>query len=262
MKSDKILDAMEFISDDKILDARQGRVFKLIDWMKIVSLAACICLVVAGGIIGFRYALNQIDDNSDAAAGNELPGGITPSIFVNGKLYYWTGISCIPNTFVEIGSISSITEAVPTEELQLQAGFAAEGTVYISPDYPEVVYIRMTTDWFYDQGVRFVTKELGDTERISYQNRQYRMEYGSGEIIEKLPEGCIWIGNLRFIGRDSIPQDDLETNVPNDSHSDEPMEGREVYMDLNDNSVLYVAVHKYSREGMDIVYQVCRLWNE
>ena len=78
--------------------------------------------------------------------------------------------------------------------------------------------------------------------------------------IEELPETAELIGTLKFVGKDSIPQKDLETNVQNDSHSMDSMEGREVFASPEDTSKIYVTIYKHSKDDVRIRYQVCYLW--
>lgn len=274
MKSDKLLDAMEHISDDKILDAKHGKVKNKVNWTKIISIAACVACIVAGSVKGFTYFASQngADGQTEGAAENltagdacdELPGGLVPTISYNGKVYYWTGLSDIPDYFEKAADTEASAGKTETANLEMKAGFEAEGNIYANAEYPEVIYVEMTTDWLTNEIVRFVTKELGDCERIAYQNKQYRMEYASGtqEYVENLPEESVLIGKLHFIGRDSIPQNDLETNVPNDRHNVESMEGREVFACPEDTSKIYVTIHDYHKDDMSIKYQVCYLWEE
>lgn len=274
MKSDKLLDAIEYINDDKILDAKYGAIRKQINWRKMVSIAACVMCIVVGSVKGLTYLANQnaTDGASEGAAEgaldsgaacNDLPGDTTPTILYNNKVYYWAGLEEIPYYFNQTASVETDPNGLQTAGLEIEAEFDAEGEICSNADYPEVIYVKMTTDWFTNRTVRFVTEELGDGERIAYQNRQYRMKYGESEDrIENLPETAELIGTLHFVGKDSIPQNDLETNVPNDSHSMDSMEGREVFACPDDISKIYVTVFDYYRDGMNIVYKTCYLWEE
>ena len=149
------------------------------------------------------------------------------------------------------------------EDLQLQAGFEATGTVFVSEEYPAVVYVLMTTDWFENMFVRFASDELGNNELLSWQGRTYRLSIGTGasEVVEELPEGCELVGTLHFVGDDSIPAGDLETNCRSDSYG-KPVEGREVYAVPGDDSVLYVYERQYWREGDYPAWLACHLWEQ
>ena len=272
MKSDKLLDAMEYINDDKILDAKYGKIRKPVNWSKMVSIAACVLCVVVGSVKGFSYLQNKNAADGESAGTAEgtldsgvscegLPGDTVPSIIYNDKVYYWSGLAEIPHYFGQTANAEAAPNGIETAQLEIEAEFEAKGQICANADYPEVIYVDMTTEWFTNETVRFVTKELGDGERISYQNRQYRMKYSAEEDrIEELPETAELIGTLKFVGKDSIPQKDLETNVQNDSHSMDSMEGRGVFASPEDTSKIYVTIYKHSKDDVRIRYQVCYLW--
>ena len=208
----------------------------------------------------------------------ELP----PILMVHGKLYHWAGMSkefrlneagevytvgdastVLPDGYVAAGEISGITGETPTEERQLRAAFEAEGTIFTNDKTPEVVYVLMDTSWFDDYYIRFVREELHDNECIFYQGRQYRISMDTEicEIIEELPEACMPVGTLAYIGNDVLPQNDLETNCVADGYS-RPLDGREAFMDPNDSSILYVYEHQYRAQEEYPAWRVCRLWAE
>lgn len=235
----------------------------------------------------------EINDADEIDAGGpsagwygDLPGGFTPVIMVNGKLYTWTGMSkeyiyieaddgytdvvivgdtstVLPNGYSEAGEILSITAETPTENLQLMAGFEASGTVYTSEVTPEAVYVLMTTDWFENYYIRFVSDDLRDGECISYNGSQYRISIGTGisETVEELPDGYVLVGTLKYMGDDYVPSADLETNCVSDSYG-HYLDGREVYADPNNNSVIYVYEHHYWAQGDYPAYLACKLWGE
>ena len=220
-------------------------------------------LVCVLGVVGCgnRVAVNSEVDVS--MVGDQLPKGLIPIVLVNGKNYHWTGMSKLPDGYNAVGEISSITEEVPSEELQLMAGFEATGTVFTKEQTPEVIYVLMTTSWFEDSYIRFVSDDLHDNECISYHGTQYRFSYDVDicEKIEELPEECVLIGKLKYIGSDNIPFDDLETNCTADGQG-KFLGGREVYADPNDNSKIYVCEHQYSKDGDYSVWRVCKPWPE
>lgn len=211
-----------------------------------------------------------------------VPGGIKPELLVNGVIYCWAGMAqerviqdgqvymagtsdtYLPEGYTEAGDITSVTEGELTGERQLRAGFEAFGTVYTSETAPEAVYVLMTTDWFEAHYIRFVSDALGGSQLIAYQGRQYRFAVGRSdlsELAEELPDGCVLAGALRQVGIDAVPTEDLETNCPNDSYS-YALEGREVYWDPADPSVLYLYERQYWRGGDHPAYRVCHLWSE
>jgi len=134
---------------------------------------------------------------------------------------------------------------------QQQAGLEASGTVYVSPDFPEVTYVRLKARWF-DWGeevVRFTTEELG--QRICWQGRQYRFTGVDRDTVDTLPEGCTSMGLLQFVTRDSIPAENLHTNVP-------WLTRHEIFADGQKPQVLYVA----DTWGEHHQWYRCRLWED
>ena len=238
-----------------------------------------------------NYENNPLDSGSGWYG--SFPSGLRPVLLVNGRLYRYGGDSSrssangavagdtsdspagqnwadytadtfLPEGFTLAGEISGITEEVPTQELQLRAAFSATGTVYTNPDVPEVVYALITTANIGPSYWRFVTDALGDHERILYQGRWYRFRADLNEIcprIETLPEGCVPVGNLTFVGYNQIPQNHLETNVPNDAFG-YSLHGRQVYAVPGDDSKLYVYEHRYWAKGDNPAWRVCSLMNE
>lgn len=211
----------------------------------------------------------------------DFPNGLRPMMMVNGKLYRCTGKSLklsiqdskvyltgaarniLPDGYTAIGEISGITEEVPSKELQLRAAFEASGTVFTNDQTPEAIYVQMTALSYTDDYIRFVSDDLHDNECISYHGKLYRFlpDYDICELIKELPENCVQIGTLKYIGDDTIPRNDLETNRISDSYS-YLIDGREVYADPNDDCLLYVYEHHYWAEGDYPAWRVCKLWSE
>lgn len=267
------------------------------------ALAACLCLIVLAGAGVWWHWMWLTDDalppdpglpsvtadTNDPDPGSKgsyiIPKGIAPVLRVGDTLYEWTGLSVeqflddsgaycamggatyLPEGFYEYGAISGVTVEEPTEELQLQAGFEASGTVFVSEEYPAAVYVLMHTDWFAEEGayIRFASDALGGSELVSWQGRAYRFSYyySDSPVLEVLPEGCEPIGHLRYVGADSIPAGDLETNRRGDDYG-KPLEGRKVCAVPGDDSVLYVYEPRYRQEDGHYAWhpfwRVCRLW--
>ena len=250
----------------------------------ITFVLAMVCMFGLVGC-GTNTEINPEYENNELSSGRgfyiDFPKGLRPMMMVDGKLYRCTGFhypyvsigstvatfedgsTILPEGYIAIGEISGITEEVPSVELQLRAGFEATGTVFTNEQTPEVVYVLMTTDSYSDYYVRFASDDLHDNECISYQGRQYRINIRDDicEKIEELPEGCVLIGELKYIGSDTIPLNDLETNRIADGHS-KFLGGREVYADPNNPGIIYVYEHQYKKQGDYPAWRVCRLWSE
>lgn len=188
------------------------------------------------------------------------PGEHQPVLLVDDTLYAWAGYAynyvvaedddsvgivegetVLPGGYSEYGKIAAITENAPGE-LELRADFKGKGTVYTNPEQPEAVYVYFTSGEIRDRYVRFVTPVL-ETPTLSYRGSLYAI----GELADRkreLPEGYEPIGNLKYIGRDRIPQEDFETNAFTDYDS-KTLDGRQVY-GASEESVLYLAQTKDS----------------
>ena len=221
----------------------------------------------------------QADDGS----GGTLPGGIRPVLRVGDTLYQWAGMAmptfiapsgqvvtdgrlgvqtALPEGFAALGELSGVTREEPTKDLQLQAGFEASGTVYIDAAHPEAVYVLMTTDWFEGQYVRFTSDALGDGHLIAWQGRLYCIHVGYSEEqdrLRELPDGFEQIGTLRYVGQDSVPEGDLETNCRSDGYA-MPLDGRAAYADPADESAIYVYERQYWSGGEYDMWLRCPLW--
>ena len=244
-------------------------------WKKFLYGAAFICLMLAGFLAVFR-----LRSDPPETAQNPL-GDVVPQILIEDTLYYWSEISreytgadtpgtrvsasaesgsSLPEGFSEYGAFLATVAETPAAQLQMQADFAAFGTVYRNPQTPEVVYIRMTTDWFENQYVRFASRRIFDGDRIAWKGNQYCAPFrkGTDAPLEALPEGAVSVGVLDFIGQDHLPQEDLQTNCISDDIG-MSLEGREVFADPNDPEHIYVYSSHLSSGGG---YYKCPVWTE
>ena len=138
-------------------------------WKMFLFYAAFFCLMIAGFLMVYSIRTKSLE--TPDASGHGVPGEVTPQILVENTMYYWTGMSVkhsgadtpgaqvsapgdgstyLPDGYQEYGSFLATVDTVPVEERQMQADFSAFGTVYRNPETPEVIYIRMTTDWCKD----------------------------------------------------------------------------------------------------------------
>ncbi len=223
---------------------------------------------------------SDIDGGFYGGSSCTLLGGFIPVLRVGDTLYQWSGMSVrlfldpsgsftangdgstyLPEGFQPCGTITGITPDRPTENLQLQAAFEASGAVFTSKEHPAVVYVLMTTDWFEGSYVRFVSDALGRNELLSWHGQTYRLSinYDVCKPLKELPKSCELVGNLHYVGEDSIPTRDLETNNRSDAYA-KPFEGREVYAIPGDDSTLYVYEHHYWAEGDYPTWRECHLW--
>jgi len=134
-------------------------------------IAFYICLAAAVFILLFAFCsfslFSEIEnkDNKfigDFLLGSELLPGIGeiyPSIYYNNKKYYWKELSRnnqpLKSKYKQLGDILFVGELEPYEDLQFTAMFYASGSAYLSIVQPNIIYVRLTTEWFIDTYVIF-----------------------------------------------------------------------------------------------------------
>lgn len=251
----------------------------------IAAAAACMGLVfLAGRAIGWggpQDLTPGAEMDIGTAGSDTLPGNFEPVLCLNGTHYRWAGLNLtssiphvdenginhpstrLPDGFEAVGELSVISHLTQEEpgELQMKAGFQASGTVYANPERPAVVYVLMNTDWFVDAYVRFVA-DCYESGLIRFEGRLYWFAWGGREESEHLrefPEGCVSAGTLHVIDKDLIPAGQLEINLSKDCF-DHYLEGREVFRDPADDSVIYVYEEHFWREGSYPTWVACHLW--
>ena len=285
----RLFRGLTYLDDELIGEALNAKPRKAIaPWLKWSAAAACVALALllalprSGGGAPTDSGQTPAAENGTDVGGYGFPGDILPVLRVGDTLYRWKSMSMptyldpsgsvtidgsaqtyLPEGFSKYGEISGVTTEAPTENLQLQAGFSASGTVYADAEHPAVVYVRMTNDWFEEQYVRFAADALGENQMIAWQGKAYRIAIGMGEltpVIGALPEGAEQIGTLHFVGADSIPQRDLETNCRSDSYG-KLLDGREVWAVPGEDRALYVREHYYWAQGEGDWWLVCGRWD-
>ena len=260
------------------MDARSLGTVKHPKWKTFLYYAAFVCLMLAGFLMVFSLRSKSSDTPKTYDGG--VLGDALPMILVDDTMYYWMGVSqahtgaetagaqvsagsstYLPEGFTEYGVFFSTVPTIPEKELQMHADFPASGTVFRNPETPEVIYILMTTDWFQNDYIRFVSEEIMKGSRIVWNGNHYRTNFtdGTNTWLEALPENAVSVGTLHYIGQDRIPQSDLETNCLCDNHA-YSLEGREVFADPKDPDHIYVYADRYWSGGSYGVYWKLSLW--
>ena len=189
-----------------------------------------------------------------------VPENIRPVLLVNGTKYYWMGrsyrlygadvpngsveawpaINYFPKDYAEYGGIKEISQEEPTEDCQMKAAFSASGTIYTSELTPEAVYVWLVDD---DTGegqyIRFISEKLDSGQCIKWDGRYYLIKPAECEKLSQVPDNCETIGTLHYVGIDMMPEENLETNCPNDT-TGFAFEGREAFFDADEPDYLYV----------------------
>lgn len=256
------------------------------EWLKWIFVIIAVYLAISG-VLMIRQ--QRSEDNTPAETFytcDELPGGYTPELLVNGKCYKWAGLSLeltntdkpglqvisnadglattyLPDGFVPYGQILEVIDSPPAEDRQLQAGFSASGMIYTNPQMPETVYVYMTTDWFSETYIRFISPALGNNQLIAWKGQLYAYPVNStsAEILTELPQEFQSAGTLHYIGENIIPQENLQANCSSDSYGF-TLEDREIFYDPQDHGYIYLRQQKYWLGDWPVEYIKCPLWSE
>lgn len=235
----------------------------------------------AGTDAGTEHTSIPVGDERPGDGCGMLPENFEPVLNYSGTLYRWMGLSLsgysyyqdedgdlrlrtyLPKGFEPVGELSVLPHTAEGEpgELQMKAGFEAAGTVYANPELPAVVYVLMTTDWFEDDYIRF-TADYHESGLIRFDGKLYWFAMGmqeESEHLDALPEGCVSAGNLHVVAADLIPANDLEINLRGDCY-DHSLEGREIFRDPADDSVIYLFEEQYWQKGSYPMWVACHLW--
>jgi len=256
----KLFRSITNISDDIIENAQIVNIkSKKKNRIKFAVVAACLCLIIIGVSILQNIGSNNNGEIFAPEGSLHFPENIHPEIMVNGKIYYWEMSTPYPVGYTKYGEISKTTKTTPDEDCEIMIGSKkATGTIYINEETPNVIYVYMTTDWFENQYVRFISAELKAGQTIYLAGTYYRIagDYGVFAEVNRLPKTCEYLGKLKYIGMDNIPQKNLETNCPSDSYN-RKLDGRAVYFDTADPDNIYVYTKKYTISGEYDAYIKC-----
>ena len=244
----------------------------------------CVGLLVCCALLALMAALSGCgqDEPSDdmVEAGGHYCGPY--ELMMNGEIYRFMDIAryepinggsrvayvnspstaYLPEGYTEYGP------AVTVERRPEKDGEAAlwSGTIYVSDATPEAVYLYAdVVSRAYNTStphyVRFVSEALYEGhDLIRWNGADYHIS-GEGEVLDALPAACQELGTLTFIGRDALPQEDLQTNCPAYAGGF-LVDGWSVCADPADPAHLYVQVTVWRDGGEQQAYHVCDLVTE
>lgn len=155
MNTPKMVDAMNHIDDDLVSDAIAYQNKMKRRWVKWISLAACLCVLLVGAAVWKNMGSTQ-----PPQSGGTLPGDteVYPTVMVDGKLYEWRKGRAVcldvPEDLVHYGQIIHVDKNRPKNDCEFRAIFDVSGDIYICPS-DGCVYICITTDWMEDTFVVF-----------------------------------------------------------------------------------------------------------
>lgn len=191
MRADRIFRAIGLI-DDKFLDIAENTPARepvSREWVKWVSIAACLVLVFSLGRGIFRTGSKTADSDAsgsyntststgsmlgsnndtvsstDSAASNEgttSDGGeelVSAAVMVSGIIYEWDAeCDALPENAVLYGEIVCVDASVPENDCELVSEFDVTGEIYTSDSDDGAVYLVVTTNWLEETVIRFTAK--------------------------------------------------------------------------------------------------------
>ena len=176
----------------------------------------------------------------------------TDDVWEAGRGRFAQGEEWIPEGFTRYGSLSDVPMVNSNDSPGPWLDVAYEGTVYTSDDCPDVIYVLITVTQNgevlcgIDRYVaRYVTEAIGQNLILCHNGNRYRLNQDADSEAERLPDGAVEIGTIRYVGRDHVPTGELETNREADTcYEQYPLEGKAVYAVPGDETVLYVFLEK------------------
>ena len=159
MKTPKMVDAMSYIDDDLVSDAITHTKAKKRQWVKWVSLAACLCVLLLGTVVWKNMDSTQPSTRPPQSGGTLLGDTeVYPTVMVDGELYEWRKgraiCETVPEDLVYYGKVTHVVEKHPKNNCEFASVFNLSGDIYICPS-DGCVYICVTTYWMKDTFVVF-----------------------------------------------------------------------------------------------------------
>lgn len=155
MNTPKMVDAMSYIDDDLVSNAITYTKAKKRQWVKWVSLAACLCVLLVGAVAWKNMGSTQPPQAGCAFLGDDKEW---PIVMVDGEIYEWRKGRAVclevPEDLVYYGEIIHVDKNRPKNDCEFRAIFDVSGDIYICPS-DGCVYICITTDWMADTFVVF-----------------------------------------------------------------------------------------------------------
>ena len=189
-----------------------------------------------------------------------------PIISVNGTLYYfdeYVAILAIPENYSEAGNIIPVSDKIPEDDFEILCKDEFSGKVFVGDETNTTVYVVLDGNEKYC--IRFVCEKMitepnrvGHDDLVYYSENLYELGFnkGAGFTTKELPEGFVFAGKLEYIKIDNLPQKDFETNCRYDAFGNS-VDGKEVFINPDDLSEIYVATLHYWREGSYTAYTKC-----
>lgn len=238
----------------------------------LLAAAACLVLLLAlflprspaadGGTADAGAADGAGMTGDDAGATDEGDAGdagcsffsFTPVLWYGDRGYEWCDVTHQPadsENWTAVGEIAGIgtEEGAVLDNLWLCADFEARGTVYVSDEYPDMLYVRMTTDWLDETYVSFMVPPLSYQPMICFEGRLYCPAAHSNPDIKAastLPEGFVNAGIVTKSTFGKVPDENEETTGW--------YNGCTIFADPNDKTLIYLGAYRNGPDGTEYIY--------
>lgn len=220
MSAEQLLYAIGDIQGDLIREAVPAALPRRRRWPWAAALAACLCLVLLM-VRTTAPAESGADTSGDGPVGcAPFPGEISPPLlYWQGTAYVWdSSVEELPATgqWTHLGPLAGATAEETSEDLWLYADIGqVSGTVYADPEeHPGVLYVLLTTEWFEEGWVRFVSDIRLRNPVFLYGGQLYYLRHPAGNAVMRLPAGYEPVGTLASASDpDRLPVQELQGNL-------------------------------------------------
>lgn len=128
------------------------KISKRFRWL---ALAACLCIVLGGGLIIYQRHFRKVSYYQSTLIG---AAEIYPTVMADGRLYEWHKGAAIldelPKDCTLHGNINHIKGKTPQKNGDFVSVFQVTGTIYTTKDKSNI-YLKLTTDWMQNAIVKF-----------------------------------------------------------------------------------------------------------
>ncbi len=267
MREFSFLQAIGSIDDDLVVSAAvPPRAAQSRRWKPLLAAAACLVLICtlllprspaasdAGAAAGESESSAPLGDESSDAVDGCATFSFTPVLWYGGRGYEWHDVTHVPGEdegWIAAGKIAGVSaqEDAVLDDLWLCADFEAAGTVYTSTEYPDMLYVSMTTLWLEEVYVCFMIPPLAWQPMICFEGQIYCPAAHSNPDIKAgttLPAGFSEAGAVTKATFGKVPDESGETTGW--------YNGCTVYASPEDQSILYLGAYRNSSSGVEYIY--------
>ncbi len=233
MRKEELFELLSDVNEGYVADARKIRKHKA--WIKWMSAAACLCLVILAAAIIYP----QPEAEVPSAPMESMPGDMAPNLTANGRRYFISPYLAVSKTLPEGFEFAG----------KVDVGGFEDCAYYVNPQMPEWIYVyqEVRTDGTVDESgtlnqtkphmayARYVEERLRGKDLLCYENQLYismwsvdcwnenpdtnknlrdeiYTEYGVRMGDAEVSKDFESVGVAQFSGKDTIPRGNLVSN--------------------------------------------------